>query len=102
VPPVFRFAADMLQMFFIGFVFFQSSRTQQGVRSQLFGIFAMLTTFMSFVEQAIPYFVISRSLYEVRERPSKTYSWKAFMFASIIVEMPWSLVLCPILITHST
>lgn len=62
------------------------------MRSQLFGIFALFTTFMSFVEQTIPFFVISRSLYEVRERPSKTYSWKAFMFANILVELPWNLV----------
>ena len=29
-------------------------------------------------------------LYEVRERPSKTYSWKAFMVANIVVELPWN------------
>ncbi|KAF7177254.1 hypothetical protein CNMCM7691_005144 [Aspergillus felis] len=29
-------------------------------------------------------------LYEVRERPSKTYSWKVFMAANIIVELPWN------------
>ena len=84
--------ADLVQMIFIGFTFFQANRTQQGLRSQLFGIFALLTTFMSFVEQTIPFFVVSRSLYEVRERPSKTYSWKAFMFANIAVEIPWNLV----------
>lgn len=79
-------------MLFIGFTFFQGNRTQQGLRSQLFGIFALLTTFMSSVEQTIPFFVISRSLYEIRERPSKTYSWKAFMVANIVVEIPWNVV----------
>jgi ATP-binding cassette, subfamily G (WHITE), member 2, PDR len=79
-------------MFFIGFTFFQGIRTQQGLRSQLFGIFALFTTFMSFVEQTIPFFVTSRSLYEVRERPSKTYSWVAFVIASIVVEIPWNMV----------
>ena len=38
----------------------------------------------------MPHFVIQRSLYEVRERPSKTYSWKVFMFSSILVEAPWN------------
>lgn len=38
----------------------------------------------------MPHFVAQRALYEVRERPSKTYSWKAFMFANIFVELPWN------------
>lgn len=36
----------------------------------------------------MPYFVIQRDLYEVRERPSKAYSWKVFMLGQIIVEIP--------------
>lgn len=53
----------------------------------------------------MPNFVIQRSLYEVRERPSKTYSWKVFILSNIIVEIPWGsesaplrhyiLILCP-------
>jgi ABC-type multidrug transport system permease subunit len=38
----------------------------------------------------MPHFVTQRSLYEVRERPSKTYSWKIFMLSQIIVEIPWN------------
>lgn len=34
----------------------------------------------------MPHFVVQRSLFEVRERPSKAYSWKAFMLAQVIVE----------------
>ena len=37
-----------------------------------------------------PHFCTQRDLYEVRERPSKTYSWKAFMVANIVVELPWN------------
>lgn len=40
--------------------------------------------------QIMPNFVVSRSLYEIRERPSKAYSWKAFMIANIVVELPWA------------
>ena len=39
----------------------------------------------------MPLFVTQRSLYEVRERPSKAYSWKAFLFANIIVEWPYQI-----------
>jgi ATP-binding cassette subfamily G (WHITE) protein 2 (PDR) len=65
------------------------------MRNQVFGIFALLTIFMQLVEQTIPFFVTQRSLYEVRERPSKTYSWKAFMVANIAVEIPWNTVCFP-------
>ena len=37
----------------------------------------------------MPKFVVQRSLYEVRERPSKAYSWSAFLIANVIVEIPW-------------
>ena len=33
-----------------------------------------------------------RALYEVRERPSKAYSWRAFLFANIIVELPYQII----------
>jgi ATP-binding cassette subfamily G (WHITE) protein 2 (PDR) len=41
----------------------------------------------------MPLFVNQRSLYEVRERPSKAYSWKAFILANIVVEIPYNIVL---------
>lgn len=41
----------------------------------------------------MPLFVNQRSLYEVRERPSKAYSWKAFLLANIVVEIPYNIVL---------
>jgi ABC-type multidrug transport system permease subunit len=31
-------------------------------------------------------------LYEVREKPSKAYSWKAFLIANIIVEIPYQII----------
>lgn len=50
-----------------------------------------LTLFPNLSQQMMPYFAIQRSLYEVRERPSKAYSWKAFITAAIVVETPWNL-----------
>lgn len=41
----------------------------------------------------MPRFVIQRSLYEVRERPSKAYSWIAFVFANLVVEIPYHILL---------
>jgi ABC-type multidrug transport system permease subunit len=38
----------------------------------------------------MPNYILQRDLYEVRERPSKTYSWAAFILAQITVELPWN------------
>lgn len=56
----------------------------------MFAIFMLFTIFGNLVQQIMPHFVTQRSLYEVRERPSKSYSWKAFMISNIIVELPWN------------
>jgi ABC-type multidrug transport system permease subunit len=45
------------------------------------------------LKQIMPLFVTQRSLYEVRERPSKSYSWKAFLIANIFVEIPYQVFL---------
>lgn len=75
---------------FVGFVFFRAPNSIQGLQNQMFAIFQLLTVFGQIVQQSMPQFVIQRSLYEVRERPSKVYSWKVFMLAQIIVELPWN------------
>lgn len=59
----------------------------------MFAIFMVLTIFPNLVTQMMPYFTLQRALYEARERPSKTYSWKAFMLASILIELPWNALL---------
>lgn len=63
----------------------------------MFSIFLLFTIFGQLVQQIMPHFVTQRALYEVRERPSKTYSWKAFMFANIFVELPWNTLMAVII-----
>jgi len=55
----------------------------------MFAIFMLFTIFGQLIQQLMPHFVVQRALYEVRERPAKTYSWKAFMLSNIIAEIPW-------------
>ncbi|EIN06105.1 pleiotropic drug resistance protein PDR [Punctularia strigosozonata HHB-11173 SS5] len=74
---------------FIGFSFWQAKRDQQGLQNQMFSIFMLMTAFGNMVQQIMPQFVTQRSLYEVRERPSKTFGWPAFMLAQLTVELPW-------------
>ncbi|PGH16168.1 hypothetical protein AJ79_01935 [Helicocarpus griseus UAMH5409] len=75
---------------FIGFTFYKAPTSLQGLQNQMFAIFMFLVLFPSLVNQMMPYFVTMRSLYEVRERPSKAYSWKAFILSSVMVELPWN------------
>ncbi|QSZ36093.1 hypothetical protein DSL72_007218 [Monilinia vaccinii-corymbosi] len=82
---------------FIGFSFFDTKTSLQGMQNQLFAIFMLLTVFGNLVQQIMPHFVTQRSLYEVRERPSKTYSWKVFILSNIIVELPWNTLMAVII-----
>lgn len=41
----------------------------------------------------MPKFVSQRSLYEVRERPSRVYSWQVFIMSQVLVEVPWQALL---------
>ncbi|PSK43144.1 Brefeldin A resistance protein [Elsinoe australis] len=88
---VAKFALVTFVGLFIGFSFFKARNTSQGLQNQMFGIFMLLTIFSQLVQQIMPLFVTQRALYEVRERPSKTYSWQAFMMAQILAEIPWAL-----------
>ncbi|EPS25362.1 ABC multidrug transporter C [Penicillium oxalicum] len=83
-------ALCILTALYIGFSFFQAQNSQQGLQNQMFSIFMLMTIFGNLVQQIMPHFVTQRSLYEVRERPSKTYSWQAFMTSNILVELPWN------------
>ena len=91
--PVYIYAKTALctlVALFIGFIFFNAPNTVQGLQNQTFAIFNLMTVFGQIVQQSMPQFVIQRSLYEARERPSKVYSWKVFMLSQILVELPWN------------
>lgn len=83
-------ALCLFSALFIGFIFFKAPLTHQGLQNQMFSIFMVFTIFGQLVQQIMPHFVTQRALYEVRERPSKTYSWQAFMISNIAVELPWN------------
>lgn len=66
--------------------------TTRGLYTQMLLIFIFLLIFGQIIEQAMPMFVSQRTLYEARERPAKAYSWVAFLFGTIIVELAWNSV----------
>ncbi|TVY18623.1 ZEB2-regulated ABC transporter 1 [Lachnellula arida] len=82
---------------FLGFSFYKADNSLQGLQSQTFSIFMLLTQSSNLVPQILPNFCIQRSLYERRERPAKTYSWKVFILSNILVELPWNTLMSFIL-----
>jgi ATP-binding cassette subfamily G (WHITE) protein 2 (PDR) len=88
-----KFFLGVISGLFIGFSFFQIEESVQGLQNAIFSNFLVLSIFSTLVQQIMPRFVTQRSLYEVRERPSKVYSWAAFLFANILVEIPYQVLL---------
>ena len=84
-----KFTLSIAAGLFIGFSFWKADNSQQGFQNVLFSVFLLCTIFNTLVNQIMPKFVAQRSLYEVRERPSRTYSWKVFILSQILVEVPW-------------
>jgi ATP-binding cassette subfamily G (WHITE) protein 2 (PDR) len=78
---------------FIGFVFFKADLSLQGLQNRMFAIFTFMLVLNAVLEQTFPSFVQQRDLYEVRERPSKTFSWKAFIISQIAAEIPWNIAI---------
>lgn len=87
-----KFALGIAAGLFIGFTFYDAKTSQAGMQTVLFSVFMVTTIFSTLVQQIQPLFVTQRSLYEVRERPSKAYSWKAFIIANVVVEIPYQIL----------
>lgn len=85
-----KFFLTVINQLFIGFTFFKADLSMQGLQNQMLSVFMFSVIFNPLLQQYLPTFVKQRDLYEARERPSRTYSWVAFMVAQIIVEVPWS------------
>lgn len=84
-----KLAMTIITPLFIGFSFFKESNDFQGLQDQMFAFFMLAAMFGTMAEQIMPQFVTQRSLYEVRERPSKTYSWPVFVISNLLTEIPW-------------
>jgi len=87
-----KFALVSLVGLFIGFSFINADTSTQGLQSQLLSVFMIFTVFGQLIQQSMPLFVAARGLYEVREAPSRTFSWKIFMASQAIVDLPWNII----------
>lgn len=80
----------LVSQIFIGFTFFKADTSMQGLQNQMLSVFMFTVIFNPTLQQYLPNYVAQRDLYEARERPSRTFSWKAFMLSQITVEIPWN------------
>ncbi|KAI9889725.1 MAG: hypothetical protein M1814_005024 [Vezdaea aestivalis] len=86
-----KYLLGIVSALFIAFTFFQPDPSQQGAQNVLFSVFMIMTILSTHVGQIMPRFVEQRRLFEVREKPSKAYSWAAFFIANVTVEIPYQI-----------
>jgi ATP-binding cassette, subfamily G (WHITE), member 2, SNQ2 len=106
-----KLALNIAGGLFIGFTFWQATNSQQGIQSKLFVcpfdvnvndppllILVLQSLFMATIlcvplaqQLQIP-FIHIRSIYEIRERPSRMYSWTSLVASQILVELPWNML----------
>lgn len=86
-----KLALNIIGGLFIGFTFFKASNSQQGTQNKLFSIFMVTILSVPLSNQLQSPYIDKRTVYEVRERPSRIYSWSAFTTAYLLVEIPWNL-----------
>ena len=78
---------------FNGFTFFKADNSQQGLQNQMLAAFTFVTVISPLIEQMVPILMYQRALYETRERPSKAFSWFAWILAQISAELPYHIAL---------
>jgi len=57
-----------------------------------------MTLYSNLVQLIMPQFIENRALYEIRESPSRTYSWRVFILSNVIAEIPWQTLMAVILL----
>ncbi|KIW22564.1 uncharacterized protein PV07_10850 [Cladophialophora immunda] len=83
----------LLSSLFIGFTFYLQNASATGMQNVVFAIYMLNATFSTVANQIMSRFLPQRALFEVRESPSKMYSWPVFLLANILVEIPYQICL---------
>ncbi|TFK38227.1 pleiotropic drug resistance ABC transporter [Crucibulum laeve] len=77
---------------FVGFTFFKADNSQQGIQNKLFSIYMATIVSAPLSNQLQVPFLRAREIYEIRERPSRMYSWTALVTAQFLGEIPWNII----------
>jgi ABC-type multidrug transport system permease subunit len=87
-----RFFLHVVTGLFNTFTFWMLSNTQVDMQNRLFSIFITLTISPPLIQQLQPRYIDFRNIFAARENKSKIYNWVSFVFAALVVEVPWSLL----------
>lgn len=82
----------MTQTLLNGISFFNARLDIQGITNIFFSVFLFTQLFSTVNQQVIPRLSAGRSLFEARERRSKSYSWTVFIAANVVVELFWQTI----------
>ena len=77
---------------FNSFTFYKLGNTVQDMENRMFTSFIIVVIPPTIVNAVVPKFFQNRSLWEFRELPSRIYGWVAFCTASIVTEIPISIL----------
>lgn len=77
---------------FNGFTFWQLGNTIADMQNRMFSVFLIIMIPPTVLNAVLPNFYQNRALWEAREHPSRIYGWVAFCTASVISEIPHSII----------
>lgn len=77
---------------FNGFTFWDLGNSQIDMQSRLFSVFMTLTIAPPLIQQLQPRFISVRGIYESREGNAKIYSWTAWVWGTILSEVPYRVI----------
>ncbi|KAG2347847.1 pleiotropic drug resistance ABC transporter [Suillus weaverae] len=86
-----KFALNIAGGLLVGFTFFQANDSLQGTQNKLFSIFLVLVLSISLIHQIMAVYIDIRTVYEIRERPSRMYHWTALVVSQLAAELPWNM-----------
>jgi ATP-binding cassette subfamily G (WHITE) protein 2 (SNQ2) len=87
-----KMSLNIVSGLFIGFTFFNSKDTIAGSQNKLFSVYISTMMIVPLANQLMLNFLTTRNVYEIRERPSRMYSWTALITAQILVAIPWNVI----------
>jgi len=82
-----KLALNIVAALLIGFTFFKAKDSIQGTQNHIFSVFMSLIVSAPLSNQIQVPFILTRRVYEIRERPSRMYSWSALITAQILAEL---------------
>ncbi|KAG2155262.1 ABC-2 type transporter-domain-containing protein [Suillus bovinus] len=86
-----KFVLNIAGGLLVGFTFFRANDSLQGTQNKLFSVFLSLVLCVPLVHQIMAVYIDIRTVYEIRERPTRMYHWTALVISQLVAELPWNM-----------